>query len=525
MATKKADIPLEEMNTIATTEEDGIEQDKTTEGLDAVLDKIAGNPFSEMDDGETSPTDETAAPALGDAPATEPDVADQDKTATDSLKKPRTSAKKKPTAKKKSAAKTKVETAPDVDDSVGDKQQELDDVLRSLDGDMVAADETVPEMAADTEETDALEPAGVDEWELKAAEHLSAEAQAALTEIDTELENDAPVSGGLRISTRKNAFGGQTSPAAPEGKKHPAKLRANEILTIKNGRDVVLPGTREDELWHEFKNSQLTHRILTGRLAAVEPLENRNILPIIEYKNQRVIIPLSEMGLDLPEGRHRLDLDVINKASSVLNSMLDCDIDFVVRGFDQKEGTVGGSRKEAMRRKRKTFFMRQDEQGEYLVKEGRVVEARVLAVTEKVVYVEVLGVETAIVSQMLAWEWVGDARELFSVRDQILVRITKIERGAEQIAIEADVKSLTPNTVAENLKKIKTQGKYAGVITDVYRGVVFIRLDIGVNAIAHSCMDRRRPGKRDTVSLVVTHIDQNRNVALGLITRIIKQNI
>ena len=53
----------------------------------------------------------------------------------------------------------------------------------------------------------------------------------------------------------------------------------------------------------------------------------------------------------------------------------------------------------------------------------------------------------------------------------------------------------------------------------------FFRLELGVNAIAHSCYNSRTVGKKDKVSFVVTHIDEERNVAVGIITRIIKQNI
>lgn len=48
---------------------------------------------------------------------------------------------------------------------------------------------------------------------------------------------------------------------------------------------------------------------------------------------------------------------------------------------------------------------------------------------------------------------------------------------------------------------------------------------MGVNAVAHSCYDRRMPGKKDDVSFAVTHIDEERGVAVGIITRIIKQNL
>lgn len=63
------------------------------------------------------------------------------------------------------------------------------------------------------------------------------------------------------------------------------------------------------------------------------------------------------------------------------------------------------------------------------------------------------------------------------------------------------------------------------MVTDVHKGVVFIRLTNGVNAIAHSCLDRRMPGKKDDVCFAVTHIDEEQDVAVGIITRIIKQNL
>ena len=56
-------------------------------------------------------------------------------------------------------------------------------------------------------------------------------------------------------------------------------------------------------------------------------------------------------------------------------------------------------------------------------------------------------------------------------------------------------------------------------------GVVFIRLNNGVNAVAHPCYDRRMPGKKDDVSFAVTRLDEERGIAVGIITRIIKQNL
>lgn len=88
----------------------------------------------------------------------------------------------------------------------------------------------------------------------------------------------------------------------------------------------------------------------------------------------------------------------------------------------------------------------------------------------------------------------------------------------------ADLLGLKSGT-AYDLVKCVLQGKYAGRVTDVRHGVVFIRLNNGVNAVAHTCYDRRMPGKKDDVSFAVTRLDEERGIAVGIITRIIKQNL
>jgi len=183
------------------------------------------------------------------------------------------------------------------------------------------------------------------------------------------------------------------------------------------------------------------------------------------------------------------------------------------------------SRKDAMYKKRQIFYM-PDAAGNTRVCEDRIVQARVIAVAEKVVRTEIFGVECSILARDLSWDWMGDATESFHVGEQILVRVLSVTiNSLEDIIVKADVKSVKGNTSKANLAKCKVQGKYAGVVTDIHKGTVFVRLHIGVNAVAHSCYDNRMPGKKDEVSFVVTKIDEERNVAVGLISRIIKQNI
>ena len=338
-------------------------------------------------------------------------------------------------------------------------------------------------------------------------------------ETDTDIiSDDTPV-----VSEEIPSPNAASSAQIPAKKKAPAK----PVLTIVNRDEVETDESREDAIWHEIHNAYRTRKIMTGQLGGIEQLDNGKTIVIVDYKGFRIIIPLKEMMINLgrmPSGQEYAEF--MQRQNKILGNMLGAEIDFVVRGIDSKTRSVVASRREAMLKKRQTFYLDTDADGMYRIFEGRVVQARVIAVAEKVIRVEVFGVECSIMARDLSWDWIGDAHERFSVGDLVLVRILSVRReDLENISIKADIKSVSQNTSHDNLKKCRIQSKYAGKVTDVYKGVVYIRLSNGVNAVAHSCFDHRTPGKKDDVSFAVTKLDEKRGVAVGIITRIIRQNL
>lgn len=308
--------------------------------------------------------------------------------------------------------------------------------------------------------------------------------------------------------------------------KHTRKTKPEPILTVEANGEVETEESLADIAWHEIHNAYRTRRILTGFLGGIEQTDAGKTIAVVEYKGFRVVIPLKEMVPGIPNrlsGREYSDMML--RQNKLLSNMLGCEIDFVVRGIDSKTRSIVASRTEAMLKKRQLFYFDPDSEGNYRVYEGRVIQARVIAVAEKAIRIEAFGVECSIMARDLSWDWIGDARDRFSVGDHILVRIQKVSRESlDDLAIKADVKSVSEKR-QNNLDLCRVQSKYAGKVTDVYKGTVYVRLTNGVNAIAHSCYDRRTPGKKDDVSFAVTGIDEERGVALGIITRIIRQNL
>lgn len=306
-----------------------------------------------------------------------------------------------------------------------------------------------------------------------------------------------------------------------------ADPRRDRVLTIEARDEVQTAEEREAIIWHEIQNAHWTRRILTGTLDGVEQTESGMTVAVVNYKGFRVAIPVKEMLLftgKIPSGAEFQEL--MARMRGILTARLGSEIDFMVKGHENKTRSVVASRKDAMYRKRQTFYLDKDERGEPMIYEGRVVQARVVAVAEKIIRVEVFGVECPIVARGLSSAWIGNAADHYHVGDRILVRVQRVSGStAEDLSIAADVRSISADTASEDLKKCVRQGRYAGRVTDVRGGVLYVRLNNGVNAIAHSCYDRRTPGKGDDVSFSVTRLDEEKGVAVGLITRIIKQNL
>ena len=341
----------------------------------------------------------------------------------------------------------------------------------------------------------------------------------------------AKTTGSPETSSGKNASKParkrtKASTAKAETPDTPVKKTApSSILTLSADAEGETPESREDTIWHELQNAYRTRKILTGTLGGIEKMEGGGTIAVVYYKEMRVVIPLAEMMINLVEDAAHDYGELVQRQNKILGNMLGCEIDFIIKELDNASRSVMASRKDAMYKKRQIFYL-PDANGNSRVCEDRIVQARVIAVAEKVVRVEIFDTECSILARDLSWDWMGDATERFHVGEQILVRILSVKlHSLEDISVKADVKSVNGNTSKENLSKCKIQGKYAGTVTDIHKGTVFVRLHIGVNAVAHSCYDNRLPGKKDEVSFVVTRIDSDRNVAVGLISRIIKQNI
>ena len=304
----------------------------------------------------------------------------------------------------------------------------------------------------------------------------------------------------------------------------PNETTNTPILTLDSDAKLETAQSISDLTWHEIQNAYRTRRILTGMLGGIEKTENGSLIAVVYYKDFRTVIPVTEMMIHLMQDEAHDYGELALRQNKILNNMLGCEIDFLIKGLDPKTRSIVASRKEAMLRKRQLFYFTEGADGYPMVRPGRIVEARVIAVAPKAVRLEIFGVECSLKARDMAWEWMVDANDKFANGDIVLVKVLKMSaESPENIRIEVSAQEAQSNTNKENLMRLHKQGKYVGKITDVYKGTYFIHLNNGVNAVAHSCNTASLPGRKDEVGFLVTRINDETEVAEGIITRVIKR--
>ncbi len=280
-----------------------------------------------------------------------------------------------------------------------------------------------------------------------------------------------------------------------------------------------------ETLWNELVTCYRSRRIIPVIVTGIERTQLEGNVVVTYYKDQRILVPMTEMMINLSEERGD-GYTLAERLERVCNTMLGAEIDVLIKGMDKKSESIVASRQEAMVRKKEKFYLTPLSDGLPQVREGRIAEARIIGVTALVARVEVFGVETTLAASELSWDWLPNVSDKFHVGDKLNVIIKEIKGDTlETLRIVADAKSITKNESLENLSKCSVQNKYIGEITNVRNGVAYLRLKVGVNAIAHTNYDRRVPAKGDIVSFVITRINPEYGNVTGIITKIIKQSI
>lgn len=253
------------------------------------------------------------------------------------------------------------------------------------------------------------------------------------------------------------------------------------VVTIERDAAVQTQADTQMKYLLELLASLRSKHVLTGKLEGVEMSESSGPRASLYYGDFKVLIPFSELMDDPASYRDMNPNDVMRY---LIAKRLGAEIDFVVRGIDQEANLVVASRKDAMAIRRRQFFFGQDRDGNNLLYEGAVAEARVVSVIRTGIFVELFGVESYIGVQELSYQRILDAGRLYMPGQRVLVKILTLSRGPQrEVQVTLSVKQTQKNPYDSIAEKYTPGNHYIGTVTMVDVNGVFVALDGGVDCL------------------------------------------
>lgn len=296
----------------------------------------------------------------------------------------------------------------------------------------------------------------------------------------------------------------------------PARPRQRDmnLLTLNDQERGFTREDSEDIKWNYLNSACRRKEILTAVVSSIETLENKSKVAVVDYQGVRILIPAKEMfNIECAEGE-----ELPLKYQIRMNKILGATIDFILIAVDMRGKAAVGSRKLALQADIRKFY----DTGR--VQEGILMTCRVTNVSNNVITVDACGLETYIQGRDLSWKWLPDAADYFATGDLVVAKVLSVKKSDEgEYSIQLSIKDASENPDVEAAKKLVPNSTYFGTVTGVKEGVIFVRLQAGVNAKTkmYRC---ELPQRKDTVCFLVRRVDTDRAMALGLITRIIKKS-
>lgn len=308
------------------------------------------------------------------------------------------------------------------------------------------------------------------------------------------------------------------------GAQKPKRIRASSksdatVVTIDERPTVETEAEKAKNDLLDLLESQKTGRILTGTIQGVErtPDNPSRSLAVIYHGEFKVIIPAEEAVEPPSDYRERSPADVLHY---LLTKRLGAEVDYIIKGIDPKTGLAVASRLEAMRAKRREFYLGTDRDGNNLLYAGVCAEARIVSVIRAGIFVDLFGLEIYIPLRELSYQRWMDAASHFQPGQRILVKILDVDRSDRNaIKAAASVKQATENPYEKALRRYSVGNRYVGTVSMVDTNGVFVALDGGIDCLC-SYPKRGRPPRGSRVTVRILGINHETNRIWGAITHV-----
>lgn len=280
--------------------------------------------------------------------------------------------------------------------------------------------------------------------------------------------------------------------------------RRRTVVSLDGQRSELTPEARRRQDIIDLSESMKSQRVITGTIAGIERMDESPDLAyaVVYHGAFKVIIPASEM--------FEFDEDAAdNYRGATLSRRLGAEIDYVVKGIETDAGVAAGSRLEAMRQRRREYYLDTDRNGHHQLEAGDIAEARVVSVIRPGAFVELFGIEQFIPLEELSYlRWV-DATPHFRIGDRVLVKILELDRSdRNNISLKLSVKQAGEDAFKQAISRFKVGNIYVGNVTMITAVGVFVSFE-NVSCLCQF-PKRKRPAIGSPVTVRILGADLER---------------
>ena len=306
----------------------------------------------------------------------------------------------------------------------------------------------------------------------------------------------------------------ENAPAPVMNQKFTNIRNEERVVTIDRQRSVETEADRQMSDLLDLLESLRSKKIMTGKIEGVENSAGGIPSAVLKHGGFKIIIPCFECVNPPADFR---DQDPNTVFHYILNKHLGAEIEYVVKGIDQEGEVVVASRKEAMAIRRRQFYFGLDKEGNNILYEGAIAEARVVGVIRAGIFVELFGVHTYIPNNELSYQRILDASSIYQNGMRVLVKIVNLDRtDSKNIQITLSVKQTKKNPYDSVFERYCVGNHYIGTVTMVDINGIFVALDGGIDCLCPFNI-RGRPMIGTRVTVKITSINEENRRVRGLI--------
>lgn len=274
-----------------------------------------------------------------------------------------------------------------------------------------------------------------------------------------------------------------------------------------------------DPVLSELSRQRATREIIRSTIIDVRPgRKGREGWVELRHLNYRVLIPFSEMDIEVVDRPDEEEEDHAKRVYKTLANMLGARIDFIITGIDPDNDLIAGSRAMATRIRRRDILNARDREGNYLIYPGRQVQGNVLAVHQNFAWVDVYGMRVRIRTRDISSDYTAHAYDALQNGMSVPLYIVQVDRDDDGNVTMLYVSMRNDAKEREQKERIsqslRTGDECLGRVTNRTGKAIFLTLNNGLQAMAfvsNGLRGRRVPNIGDTVALRVLSIEKNRD--------------